>query len=539
MGNETNRIILQKFYDYMQSKDLKSEHHIINLLVLLVSLDKFLCKDGLNKAIPFTSINSKELILTFLNHHQLENGKWVKREHDAEGKYASSFNQNKRLLSVFFRWLFNSYCNNRAEEDWETPAFLKFKSKRQLRDSPYGINDIWQLDELLTIVSYEPELRNQAILTMLWDLDARPSEIVALRLKDIVLNEQYGEGNIPSNTKTGGGPILLTSSFTYVRDWLNRHPYKNEPNARLICSLINGAPIKAGRIWQILEKLRQRIRRLLESGSIVDVQQKQKLEYLLKTKKWGPYCFRHSAITDDSNRLPEYVVKKKARWTMGSRQANRYIKNTWGNDVKEKMLEHHGIKIANKQQQIISRTCGSCGYVNKLESKFCEAKGCHYPQTQLALDEIKAAEQSKMQELVNESNLERDNTIQTLQQELKSKTQEMQSLSELCKHSLELSSKQNGTISDYKGMVDDVNSRYHELMGLYENLKSKFDKSMSLTKDAIERVDELQNDMIGGLLIKLGEGTVVEEDLDRGVKILRYTIPEEERRVPSGQNSCP
>jgi hypothetical protein len=35
------------------------------------------------------------------------------------------------------------------------------------------------------------------------------------------------------------------------------------------------------------------------------------------------------------------------------------------------------------------------------------------------LDEIKAAEQAKLQELVNESNLERDNTIQVLQHGLK------------------------------------------------------------------------------------------------------------------------
>ena len=69
---------------------------------------------------------------------------------------------------------------------------------------------------------------------------------------------------------------------------------------------------------------------------------------------------------------------------------------------------------------MVSRTCGRCNYVNKLESKYCEAKGCNYPLTQLALDEIKSAEQKKLQELIDKSNLERDNTIQALQQELKS-----------------------------------------------------------------------------------------------------------------------
>jgi len=32
-------------------------------------------------------------------------------------------------------------------------------------------------------------------------------------------------------------------SFPYVRDWLNEHPFKNEPDARLICNLFNGDPI--------------------------------------------------------------------------------------------------------------------------------------------------------------------------------------------------------------------------------------------------------------------------------------------------------
>ena len=256
-----NRVILKDFYEYMRSKDLKSEHHITNLLVLLIFLDKFYGPD-----IPFTSINSREQILTFLNHQYVaREGKWVERERDAEGRYISSFNQNKRLLSVFFRWLFN---RDKSDEDWETPAFLRIKTKKPLRDSPYGISDIWELNDVLTIVAYEPELRNQAIITLLWDLDARNHEITALRIKDIILDEQYGEGTIPSSTKTGGGPILLTSSFTYVRDLINKHPFRNEPNARLICNLYTGAPIRPDAVWQVLDKLRSKITRLVESGGL-------------------------------------------------------------------------------------------------------------------------------------------------------------------------------------------------------------------------------------------------------------------------------
>jgi hypothetical protein len=37
---------------------------------------------------------------------------------------------------------------------------------------------------VLTIVPYEPELRNQVIITFLWDLDARPHEITTIRVRD-------------------------------------------------------------------------------------------------------------------------------------------------------------------------------------------------------------------------------------------------------------------------------------------------------------------------------------------------------------------
>ena len=72
-----------------------------------------------------------------------------------------------------------------------------------------------------------------------------------------------------------------------------------------------------------MKQLKNRILRLLESGSITDDSEHQKLEYLIKTKKWNPYCIRHSAITADSDFLPEYALKKKVRWSMNSKQLKR------------------------------------------------------------------------------------------------------------------------------------------------------------------------------------------------------------------------
>ena len=109
-----------------------------------------------------------------------------------------------------------------------------------------------------------------------------------------------GEGEVPYEAKTGSGPILLTLSFPYVRDWLNEHPFRNESDARLICNTENGKPLLPGAVYDTMYLLKKRIIRLLESEEIKDRKEREKLRYLLATKKWNPYCIRHSSITSDS-----------------------------------------------------------------------------------------------------------------------------------------------------------------------------------------------------------------------------------------------
>jgi hypothetical protein len=43
-----------------------------------------------------------------------------------------------------------------------------------------------------------------------------------------------------------------------------------------------------------MKQLRERIIRLLENGEINNLEEREKLEHLLKTKKWNFYCIRGS-----------------------------------------------------------------------------------------------------------------------------------------------------------------------------------------------------------------------------------------------------
>ena len=197
-------------------------------------------------------------------------------------------------LKILFQRLYNE--NNRAYDDdnniqskpmqdWITPDFIQIKLKKTKRLSPYSHNEIQDKEELLTIIKYESSKRNKAALALFWDLDARNHEVTLLKIKNIRLREKYGEGEVPHEAKTGSGPILLTLSFPYVRDWLNEHPFKNEPEARLICNLITGAPINSDAMWTMMKQSHKRIKRLVESGQIKDIKEREKLVSLLATKK--------------------------------------------------------------------------------------------------------------------------------------------------------------------------------------------------------------------------------------------------------------
>ena len=351
-------------------------------------------------------------------------------EEDPDKKWITTWNVYLNHLKYFFRWLHNEYSNKNKHEDiesqylspseWITPDFVKIQRKKTKRLSPYIESELWEKEDLLLIIKYEKFKRNKAALALLWDLDARNHEVTLLKIKHIRLKEKYGEGEIPYEAKTGNGPILLTYSFPYVRDWLNEHPFKNEHNASLICNLHNGAPIKAEALWTVLKQLRKRIIRLLKEDHITIKEERGKLTDLLKTKKWNPYCIRHSAITADSDYLPEYALKKKVRWSMNSKQGSRYIKSRMGNELKNKILAYNGIiteEIEKKKPSV--QTCPRCELVNVLESKYCSK--CSYPLKPDAYEEIKKSEEDRIKKLEERY----DHDMNFLREEMENKFQQL------------------------------------------------------------------------------------------------------------------
>ena len=145
----------------------------------------------------------------------------------------------------------------------------------------------------------------------------------------------------------------------------------------------------------MMKQLRSRIHRLIETNVISDDTEKQMLRALLTTKRFNPYCLRHSSISHDSDFLPEYALRKKVRWSMNSKQPSRYIKARMGNDLKRKILVENGIwtNDDNIKPKSTIADCPRCNLINCLENKYCSA--CSYPLTTSAFEEIEGCRRTK------------------------------------------------------------------------------------------------------------------------------------------------
>lgn len=419
--NHINASLVKEFHEYLKEIGT-SENYQNQNLKQIINFAEYL---GIKKT--FYEIRTRDEIVSFLNT------KIKDINIDPDKKWITTWNDYLWRIKYFFRWL-NNYKQVRTNgdepkdiSDWITPPFVSIKKKKSKRISPYLENELWEKQDLLSIIKYESYKRNKAILSLLWDLNARPHELVILKIKHIRFRENYGEGEIPHDAKTGTGPMLLTCSFPYVRDWLNEHPFKNEPEAHLICNLITGSPISSDSIDKVMKQLRERIIRLLVNGKISNTQEKEKLDYLIKSKKWNPYCVRHSSITADSDYLPEYALKKKVRWSMNSKQGSRYIKRRMGNDLKQKILVYNGIVPTDKllpRPSVLK--CSRCELINSIENKYCSK--CSYPLVSEAYDELKEKENERMKKM----EIRMDN----IQNQLEAFIQSINSLDETARNEL-------------------------------------------------------------------------------------------------------
>ncbi len=150
-------------------------------------------------------------------------------------KWICTYNLHLVMLTRFFRWLY--YPDIKQSERPKPPCLANIPQLRRKEKSIYKPTDLWSYEDDLLFFKYCTSKRDRCYHAISRDTSCRPHEILKIRIKDVVFkmigDRQYAE--VLVNGKTGSRNIPLINSIPYLKDWLDDHPLRGNPNAPLIC----------------------------------------------------------------------------------------------------------------------------------------------------------------------------------------------------------------------------------------------------------------------------------------------------------------
>jgi hypothetical protein len=212
------------------------------------------------------------------------------------------------------------------------------------------------------------------------DLPARPHEILALKIKDVIFKtngtQQYAE--VLANGKIGTRHIPLFASVPYIKDWIDSHPQKNNKNTYLIPTLNRrsknfGDKMGSSSLNAVYRDYKLRFLPSLLKDPKVPEKDKEKITALLQ-KPFNPYIRRHSSLTEKSRILKFHTFHQHAGWTPGSQMHLKYT-HYFGNESSEELLESYGVDTKLKKRgndnALRPRICPNCNESNIPDSQFC------------------------------------------------------------------------------------------------------------------------------------------------------------------------
>ena len=183
-------------------------------------------------------------------------------------------------------------------------------------------------------------------------------------------DRQYAE--VLVNGKTGSRCVPLINSIPYVKDYLDDHPQRTNPNAYLIFGMAKsyGRKLTNKTMHRVYRNYKKEFfPKLLQDPKVLP-EDKVKIKELLE-KPWNPYIRRHSALTEKSQILRENVLRQYAGWSMGSNMHLKYL-HYFGNESNESILEAYGLKHNSEEiDKMKPRQCPNCNELAKIDDKFC------------------------------------------------------------------------------------------------------------------------------------------------------------------------
>ena len=290
-------------------------------------------------------------------------------------RWIGTYNLYLTCITKFFKWF---YYPTYPTKDRPKPKVVENVPQLKRREvSRYKASDLWTLEDDLLFLKWCPNKRDRCYHAISRDMSARPNEILNLKISDIIFkrvgDKQYAECLV--NGKTGTRHLPLIDSLPYVKEWLNTHPQRNNPNSYLLCTNDRRFAHRTHVTERGLHRIYRRYKELFFTKLLADpnvpTTEKEKIRDLL-AKPWNPYVRRHSALTEKSKYLKESTLRQHAGWSGRSQMQLKYV-HYFGNESNNSILQEYGILPKDNEELDVlkPKQCPNCNEPNRPDSRFC------------------------------------------------------------------------------------------------------------------------------------------------------------------------
>jgi len=272
-----------------------------------------------------------------------------------EADYSLWTRQGYRVvIKKFYRWLKYGDAYNEPDKKHIYPEEVSWISSNiKNSDLPkISASDILTEVEITKLISATADnKRDEAIIAMLYESGCRIGEHGGVRLKHI--KKEAGYYVITVKGKTGTRETFIVKFAKILSDWLNVHPFKDNPDAPLwVRNKDSLEPLKYDFFMHLVKK----IARKAGIG-----------------KRIYPHIFRHSRVTHGivNGEFTMEGAKKLFGWCPETNMLETYLHIT-SKDVKDNYLEKLGLKAKRQESPLNPKICPACHHPNLYNASICE-----------------------------------------------------------------------------------------------------------------------------------------------------------------------
>jgi integrase/recombinase XerD len=361
-ASKANSNQISKYMDAMQIEINPSQTYKDLTFGIITNLSRY------HKDKPFEKMK-RDNIISYLNSIRKTD------DQDPMHRWIGTYNLYLTCITKFFKWF---YYPDLPTRDRPKPKVVENVPQLKRKEvSRYRPSDLWTLDNDLLFLKWCPNKRDRCYHAISRDMSARPHEILNLKISDIIFkhvgDKQYAECLV--NGKTGTRHLPLIDSLPYVKEWLNTHPQRNNPNSYLLCTndrrFVHRTHVTERGLHRIYRRYKELFFPKLLADPKVPTTEKEKIRDLL-AKPWNPYVRRHSALTEKSKYLKESTLRQHAGWSGRSQMQLKYV-HYFGNESNNSILQEYGILPKDNEEVDVlkPKQCPNCSEPNRPDQKFC------------------------------------------------------------------------------------------------------------------------------------------------------------------------